>query len=107
MPYSHTVRGVRHSFTDLRQVLAWATPARSGDELAGIAAPSAEQRAIAQMTLAEVPLSVFAEELVVAHESDAVSRLIVEAYAANAEAMRDVTGLTVGEFRDWLLSLRG
>jgi len=104
MPYSHTVRGVRHSFTDLRQVLAWATPARSGDELAGIAAPSAEQRAIAQMTLAEVPLSVFAEELVVAHESDAVSRLIVEAYAANAEAMRDVTGLTVGEFRDWLLS---
>jgi len=106
MGFSQTVRGVTHRFEDLRKLLAWATPARSGDELAGVAAPSAEMRAIAQMTLAEVPLRVFAEELVVPYETDAVTRLIVDAWASEAgqAAFAMVSGLTVGEFRDWLLS---
>jgi len=102
MTYRHTVRGVTHEFADLRQVLAWASPARSGDELAGVAAPGAEMRAIAQMTLAELPLSVFAEEFVVPYEADAVTRLIADTW--DREAFAVVAGLTVGEFRDWLLS---
>ena len=106
MPYRHTVRGMSHEFADLRMLLAWATPARSGDELAGVAAPSAEMRAVAQMALAEVPLTAFANELVVPYETDAVSRLIVDAWASEAgqAAFAVVRGLTVGEFRDWLLS---
>jgi len=106
MGFSQTVRGVTHRFEDLRKLLAWATPARSGDELAGVAAPSAEMRAIAQMTLAELPLRVFAEELVMPYETDAVTRLIVDAWASEAgqAAFAMVNGLTVGEFRDWLLS---
>jgi ethanolamine ammonia-lyase large subunit len=106
MGYGLTVRGVVHGFRDLKQLLAWASPARSGDELAGVAAPSAEMRAVAQMALAEVPLRAFAEELVVPYEADAVSRLIVDGWRGNEAqaAFAVVDGLTVGEFRDWLLS---
>ncbi len=106
MPYSHTVRGVRHSFADLRTLMARATPLRSGDELAGLAAADAQERAIAQMTLAELPLTAFAHEAVVPYESDAVTRLIVDTYEReeNRRAFAPIAGLTVGEFRDWLLS---
>ncbi|HEY6375419.1 MAG TPA: ethanolamine ammonia-lyase subunit EutB, partial [Edaphobacter sp.] len=75
---------------------------RSGDQLAGIAAAGAEERVIAQMTLAELHLSVFQEEAVVPYESDAVTRLIFD--AQDKAAFAPVAGLTVGEFRDWLLS---
>jgi ethanolamine ammonia-lyase large subunit len=102
MPYCATVRGVRTSFPDLRTLLAKASPLRSGDELAGIAAENAEQRAIAQMTLAEVPLAAFLDEAVVPYESDEVTRLILDSHDANAFA--GVSGLRVGEMRDWLLS---
>ena len=102
MPYSHTVRGVKHTFADLRSLLARASPMRSGDQLAGIAAEDAEERVIAQMTLAELPLSTFQEEAVVPYESDAVTRLIFD--AQDKAAFAPVAGLTVGEFRDWLLS---
>jgi len=104
MPYRHTVRGVTHTFADLRALLACASPLRSGDQLAGIAAAGAEQRVIAQMTLAETPLAAFTEDLVVPYETDAVTRLIVDAYAGSREAFAPVARLTVGEFRDWLLS---
>ena len=106
MGYSLTFRGMTHRFEDLKRLLAWASPGRSGDELAGVAAPSAEMRVVAQMVLAEVPLRRFAEELVVPYEADAVSRLIVDAWASEAgrAAFAVVAGLTVGEFRDWLLS---
>jgi len=77
---------------------------RSGDQLAGIAASTAEQRVIAQMTLAETPLAAFAEDLVVPYETDNVTRLIIDAHAGSREAFAPVAGLTVGEFRDWLLS---
>jgi len=93
---------VTHTFSSLRHLLAEASPLRSGDQLAGVAAAGAEQRAIAQMTLAAVPLSAFLEDLVVPYESDAVTRLIVD--TLDRQAFAAVAGLTVGEFRDWLLS---
>ena len=102
MPYSHIVRGVKHTFSDLRTLLAKASPLRSGDQLAGIAASGAEGRAIAQMALAELPLSVFTNEAVVPYESDAVTRLIVDSH--DQQAFAPIADLTVGEFRDWLLS---
>ena len=102
MEFTQTVRGITHRFADLKTLLAWASPARSGDDLANIAAPSAEMRAIAQMALAEVPLRLFAEELVIPYEADAVTRLIVDTWDQTAFA--PIAGLTVGEFRDWLLS---
>ena len=102
MPYSLTLRGATHTFPDLRTLLAKASPLRSGDQLAGLAAESAEARAVAQMTLAEVPLSTFLQEAVVPYESDEVTRLILDSH--DAAAFAPVAGLTVGEFRDWLLS---
>jgi ethanolamine ammonia-lyase large subunit len=102
MPYSHTVRGVTHTFADLRTLLAKATPLRSGDQLAGIAAGGAEERAIAQMTLADLPLSTFLNEVVVPYETDEVTRLIIDAH--DKAAFAPVASLSVGEFRDWLLS---
>ncbi len=106
MAYSHVVRGVRHSFPDLRTLLAEASPRRSGDELAGLGAVGSEERAIAQMTLAEVPLSAFVHEPLIPYESDEVSRLILKDYRDGHDAMRfvPVAAFTVGEFRDWLLS---
>jgi len=102
MPYGATVRGVRHEFPDLRTLLAKASPLRSGDELAGIAASGAEERAIAQMTLAEVLLTAFLDEQVVPYESDEVTRLIVDGH--DRAAFAAIAGLCVGELRDWLLS---
>jgi len=100
--YSHTVRNVVYRFEDLRDLLAKATPARSGDELAGVAARSGEERAAAQMALADVPLRAFLNESVVPYESDEVTRLIMDSH--DAAAFEPVSHLTVGEFRDWLLS---
>ncbi len=102
MPYSHTVRGVRHGFENLRTLLAKASPARSGDELAGISASGAEERVIAQMALAEIPLHAFVQEPVVPYEADEVTRLILD--TLDMTALNDVASLSVGEFRDWLLS---
>ncbi len=87
---------------DLRTLLAKASPARSGDELAGLAAASAEERVRAQMKLADVPLKAFLLEPVIPYEKDEVTRLICDSHDATAFA--PVAHLTVGEFRDWLLS---
>ena len=87
---------------NLRELLAKASPARSGDELAGLAAGSAEERVRAQMRLADRPLSVFLREPIIPYESDEVTRLICDSH--DAEAFAPVAHLTVGEFRDWLLS---
>jgi len=100
MPYSHTVRGVRHTFPDLRTLLAKASPPRSGDELAGISAPDAQARAVAQMTLAEVPLSAFPNEPLIPPDTDEVTRLVLSAH----DPQSPIASLTVGEFRNWLLS---
>ncbi len=93
---------VTYQFEDLRELLAKASPYRSGDALAGIAAASGEQRAAAQMTLADLPLRTFLQEAVVPYETDEVTRLIFDSH--DAVAFNAVATLTVGEFRDWLLS---
>jgi ethanolamine ammonia-lyase large subunit len=96
------IRDVTYHFEDLRDLLAKASPYRSGDALAGIAAESAEQRAAAQMTLADLPLRTFLQEAVVPYEKDEVTRLIIDSH--DAIAFSPIAALTVGEFRDWLLS---
>ena len=102
MPYGLTVRGVKHTFTDLRTLLAKASPLRSGDQLAGIAADTAQERVIAQMTLSELPLRTFLNEVLIPYETDDVTRLIVDTH--DQAAFAPVANLSVGEFRDWLLS---
>ena len=88
--------------TDLKTVLAKASPARSGDDLAGISAANAEERVTAQMYLADLPLSIFISDLLIPYEEDEVTRLIVD--DRDEAAFAPVAHLSVGEFRDWLLS---
>jgi len=102
MAYAHTVGGVRYTFDSLAQLLARATPARSGDQLAGISAAGAEERVAAQMALADLPLLRFLKEAIVPYESDEVTRLIFDTH--DAEAFAPISSFTVGELRDWLLS---
>src|SRR4051794_37399455 len=87
---------------NLRDLMAKASPARSGDELAGIAAATAEERARAQMSLADTPLRAFLADPLIPYENDEVTRLICDSH--DAAAFAPVAHLTVGEFRDWLLS---
>ncbi|HWT67117.1 MAG TPA: ethanolamine ammonia-lyase subunit EutB [Terracidiphilus sp.] len=102
MSFAHTIGGMRYVFDDLKTLLARATPLRSGDVLAGVAARSAEERVAAQFALADLPLARFLEEPIVPCEVDEVSRLIFDTHDAEAFAL--VRSLTVGELRDWLLS---
>jgi ethanolamine ammonia-lyase large subunit len=101
MRFSHTIRGVTYGFGDLKELLAKASPLRSGDELAGISAASAEERVAARLVLADLPLRHFLDEVVVPYESDEVTRLIVDAH--DDAAFAPVGSFTVGEFRNWLL----
>jgi ethanolamine ammonia-lyase large subunit len=102
MSYRHAIGNVTYVFDNLRDLLAKATPPRSGDRLAGIAAESAEQMVAARMALAEVPLRRFLDETVIPYEDDEVTRLIVDSH--DAQAFAPIASLTVGGFRDWLLS---
>ncbi|EWY36487.1 ethanolamine ammonia lyase large subunit [Skermanella stibiiresistens SB22] len=102
MAYHQDIGGTRHRFADLKDLLAKASPARSGDHLAGVAAESAEQRVAARLALADLPLATFLTEAVVPYESDDVTRLIIDTH--DAAAFRRIAPLTVGGFRDWLLS---
>lgn len=101
MAHRITLRGNTHRFDNLAMLLAKATPLRSGDQLAGLAATSTEERAAAQMCLAEMPLSQFLTEPLIPYEDDEVTRLIMDRH--DSVAFKPVSGLTVGEFRDWLL----
>jgi ethanolamine ammonia-lyase large subunit len=89
-------------FSNLRDLMAKATPLRSGDMLAGIAAASAQERVAAQMCLADLPLGTFLEEALVPYEDDSVTRLILDTH--DRAAFAPIAHLTVGGFRDWLLS---
>lgn len=100
--YSHTIGNVVYRFDDLRALLAKATPARSGDEMAELAASTAEERVAAQMSLSALPLKTFLAEPLIPYESDEVTRLIFDEHQEAAFA--PVSHLTVGDFRDWLLS---
>src|SRR5476651_1969607 len=99
--YAHLVGSRTYLFRDLKDLMAKATPARSGDLLAGVAAGSAEERVAAQMALADLPLAVFLNEQLIPYESDEVTRLIVDDH--DARAFAPLAHLTVGAFRDWLL----
>ncbi len=101
MSYSMTLGGLVHSFTDLRAVFAAASPLRSGDALAGIAATSMEERVAARYLLADLPLRQLLNEALVPYELDEVTRLILDSH--DAVAFGPVAAMTVGEFRDWLL----
>jgi len=98
----YTIDSVTYTFRDLKDLLAKATPARAGDELAGIAAQSSVERVAAQMALADLPLTAFLNEAVVPYENDEVTRLIFDTHDPSAFA--SVASLTVGGLRDWLLS---
>lgn len=100
--YVHRIGPTAYRFSDLKTLLAKASPARSGDRLAGIAAASAEERVAAQMSLAELPLRAFLNEAVVDYEVDEITRLILDAH--DVDAFAPVSHLTVGDFRNWLLS---
>jgi ethanolamine ammonia-lyase large subunit len=102
MAYTATAHDNRWVFDDLKTLLAKASPERSGDHLAGIAASSAMERFAAQSALADLPLREFLAHELVPYEDDEVTRLIVDRHDAQAFAM--VSSLTVGEFREWLLS---
>ena len=100
--YTATVGSTHHTFRDLKELMAKASPPRSGDELAGIAAATGKERVAAQMALADLPLTTFLQDHVVPYESDEVTRLILGGHDAMAFAR--ISHLTVGGFRDWLLS---
>jgi ethanolamine ammonia-lyase large subunit len=100
--YVQVLGGERHVFADLKALLACASPLRSGDELAGVAADSNSRRVAARFALADLPLKTFLTDAVVPYESDEVTRLIQDTHDAGAFA--GISHLTVGEFRDWLLS---
>ncbi len=102
MVYRHTIDATTYVFDNLRDLMAKATPPRSGDRLAGVAADSAEQMIAARIALSDVPLKQFLHEAVIAYEDDEITRLIIDTHDASAFA--GVASLTVGSFRDWLLS---
>ena len=102
MPYKYTVHNITYQFDDLKNLLAKATPFRSGDALASIAANSYEERIAAQMCLADVPLKSFLNEAIIPYEKDEVTRLIIDTH--DADMFAQISSLTVGELRDWLLS---
>ena len=102
MIYRHVIDATSYQFDGLRDLLAKATPPRSGDRLAGVAADSARQMIAARMALADVPLKQFLTEAVVPYEDDEVTRLIIDSH--DAPSFAAISSLTVGAFRDWLLS---
>ena len=100
--YSATIGQRRYVFRDLKTLLGKASPLRSGDQLAGVAAESGEERVAAHYALADLPLTTFLHEQVVPYETDEVTRLIVDGH--DRAAFAPIAHLTVGGFRDWLLA---
>ena len=100
--YAADLTRTRYTFADLKTLRAKASPRRSGDRLAAVAAGTDVERFAAQLDLADLPLATVLSEIVVPYEIDDVSRLIIDGH--DAAAFRPVAHLTVGGFRDWLLS---
>lgn len=100
--YRYSLGGRRWQFATLAELMAKATPARSGDRLAGVIAHTAEERVVAQMALADLPLKTFLNEALIPYEQDEVTRLILDDH--DSGAFEPVSHLTVGDFRNWLLS---
>lgn len=104
MRYRTTITGQVFAFDDLKQVMAVASPARSGDYLAEIGAATSQQRMAARHVLADTPLKQFLTEALIPYESDNITRLIIDSH--DAAAFAPVSHMTVGDFRNWLLSAR-
>jgi ethanolamine ammonia-lyase large subunit len=104
MAFRTTVGRTTYAFADLRELMAKATPPRSGDRLAGIAAATAEENVAAKMALADLPLKRILAEPLIPYEDDDVTRLIIDSH--DAKAFEPIAALTVGELRDFLLSER-
>ena len=102
MSYKHIVAQQQYVFPDLKTLMAKATPLRSGDELAGIAARDATERVAAQITLADVPLKNFLNEALIDYDSDEITRLILDEH--RTDLFTPISHFTVGDFRNWLLS---
>ncbi len=100
--YSYMLGSKTYSFNNLADLMAKATPKRSGDELAGVSARTTQERVIAQMCLSEVPLKTFLEEMLISYEEDEITRLIIDGH--DEKAFKLVSHFTVGDFRNWLLS---
>jgi len=101
MAYKITIEQTVHNFVDLKDLMAKATPERSGDLLAGVAANGPVERLAAQMALADLPLKTFLTQELIPADTDEVSRLILDRHDPLAFAA--ISSLTVGEFREWLL----
>ncbi len=102
MAYTYNVGVQQYRFKDLKEVMAKATPARSGDYLAGVAAETYAERMAARMCLATIPLKTFLQEVLIPYETDEVTRLIIDTH--DKQAFAEISHLTVADFRDWLLS---
>lgn len=102
MAYSYSIRNLTYRFNDLKDLLAKASPPRSGDDLAGIAATTAVERIAAKMCLADLPLVVFLSEAVIPYEADEITRFIIDRH--DRVAFSEISHLTVGDFRNWLLA---
>ncbi|NDV41795.1 ethanolamine ammonia-lyase subunit EutB [Flagellimonas sediminis] len=102
MPYTYTIQQKVYSFPDLKSVLAKASPFRTGDALAGLAAESNMERVAAQFVLSEIALKDFLNETLIPYEEDEVTRLIMDTH--DAIAFQEISGFTVGDLRNWLLS---
>ena len=99
--YKHTINNIVFAFDSLAELMAKASPLRSGDILAGIAAKSYQERVAAQMTLAEIPIREFLNKPLVPYETDEVTRLIIDSH--DKENFKSISHLTVGDFRNYLL----
>src|SRR5687767_8905651 len=99
MSYACQIGVTRYCFDNLKDLLAKASPPRSGDVLAGVGAHSAIERMAAKMCLADQPLKVFLKHALVPYEDDEVTRLIIDDH--DDKAFTEISHLTVGEFRDW------
>ena len=102
MAYKTLIGHQHYVFNDLKTLMAKATPLRSGDQLAGVAAENATERVAAQMALADVPLKQFLTEALISYEQDEISRLIIDEHRSDLFA--PISHFTVGDFRNWLLS---
>ena len=100
--YRYTLGSQVHRFANLAELMAKATPARSGDRLAGVIAETAEERVVAQLCPAELPLKTFLEDVLIPYEQDDITRLIIDEH--DPVAFLPIAHLTVGDFRNWLLS---
>ncbi|GAB6043874.1 ethanolamine ammonia-lyase subunit EutB [Endothiovibrio diazotrophicus] len=101
-PFRHAIGARTYHFRDLKDLMAKASPAKSGDALAGIAAATEEERIAAKFALADLPLTAFLREALIPYEDDAVTRLILDGH--DPVAFAPISGMTVGDLRNWLLA---